>query len=196
MFECALIPECGTGDDASAVSHDSIDPFGSSSPQSGDLQRVRFEGGIQNTQFGADLLDADHRLKRMGIGLLPIGVPGLASEFERILGRVRSGGTVPANTVRLWFEPVQDRVIVRDGVVQLGPMSVSVFTEVLSAIVGGKNVDPRSYHDEDSEAFARDISKRFDSVAHVHPTISRLRGLNGIVAVVAGLEHVEDRPSL
>jgi hypothetical protein len=75
-------------------------------------------------------------------------------------------------------------------------MTVSVFTEVLSASVGENKIDPKSYHDEDSDAFARDISNRFDGVARSHPTVARVRGLNGIVAVVAGLERVDDTPSL
>jgi tetratricopeptide (TPR) repeat protein len=172
----------------------SIDPVPGKATRKGDPQIVHFEGGIQNTQFGADLLDADHRLKRMALGMLVTGVPGLASEFERRLERDRSGTTTQAEQIggRFWFEPVQDRVIVRDGVVQLGPMTVSVFTELLSATVGGHKLDPKSYHDEVSDAFAKDISSRFNDVARAHPSVARVRGLNGIVAVVAGLERVDD----
>jgi hypothetical protein len=148
--------------------------------------------------MGADMLEADHRLKRMALGLMPIGVPGISSMLERWSERNRTRYTAQSDQidVRHWFEPVQDRVIVRDDVVQLGPMTVSVFTEVLSASVGGKTVDPSTYHDEDSDAFARAITIRFNDLARVHPTIARLRGLNGIVAVVAGLEHIDRRPSL
>jgi tetratricopeptide (TPR) repeat protein len=175
----------------------SIDPVPGRALREGDLQTVRFEGGIQDTQFGADLLDADHRLKRMGFGMLPIGVPGLDSTFERGLARGRSNSAEAKQIAsRLWFEPVQDRVIVRDDVVQLGPMVVSVYTEVLSAKLGGKEVDPKTYHDEDVDAFAKDMSRRFDDVARAHPSVARVRGLNRIVASVAGLEGIDEAPSL
>ena len=174
----------------------SIDP--PSDMHEGDLQAVRFEGGIENTQLGADLLDADHRLKRMAFGLLPTGVPGLESTFLRRLARDRASGVHQNRNVliRYWFEPVQDRVIVRDDVVQLGPMAVSVFTEVLSVNIDGKPIDPVSFHDEDSNSFAAAIGSNFDDVALAHPSIGRLRGVNGLVAVVAGLERVAELPSL
>ncbi len=176
----------------------SIDPVPGKPWQEGNPQTVRFEGGIQNTQFGADLLDADHRLKRMALGVLPTGVTGLTSLFERWFERYSAsgGGSGDAQPVRLWFEPVQDRVIVRDDVVQLGPMTVSVFTEFLSAGVSGNGLSAKPGHDEASDAFAKDISSRFDDIARAHPTLARVRGLNGIVAVVAGLERIDKTPSL
>ena len=47
----------------------SIDPTLSTSTTG--KQDVHFKAGIENTQFGADLLDADYRMKLIGYDLLP-----------------------------------------------------------------------------------------------------------------------------
>ena len=57
-------------------------------------------------------------------------------------------------------------------------------------------MDPKSFRDQAAEAFARDISASFDDVARVHPTVARIRGLDGIVAVLTGMEQIPDAPSL
>jgi hypothetical protein len=41
------------------------------------MQRVRFEGGIENTAFGQAMYDADYRLKQMGMGFVEPGIAGL-----------------------------------------------------------------------------------------------------------------------
>src|ERR1017187_9266032 len=166
--------------------------------QPGDLETVRFEGGIENTQFGADLLDADHRLKRMHLGISATGVPRFKSGLDRWTERYRTTESLRNGTVqtRLWFEPIEDRVIVRDDVVELGQMSVGVFSEVLSVYVDNHPIEATTYHDDDGVAFAKDLTAAFDSIASAHPTIARVRGLQTVVAVIAGLERVEAFPSL
>jgi hypothetical protein len=58
----------------------SIDP--TEETEKTQLQIVRFEGGIEDTQFGVDLFDADYRLKQIAMGLLPSGVPGVQSGWD------------------------------------------------------------------------------------------------------------------
>lgn len=46
------------------------------------MQAVRTEGGIEDTQFDADFFNADYRLKRIGMGLIPVAVPGLKTYWD------------------------------------------------------------------------------------------------------------------
>ena len=55
------------------------------------MQIVRFEGGIEDTQFGKDLFDADYRLKRIGMGLLSPGIPGLETYWDISMKRAKEG---------------------------------------------------------------------------------------------------------
>jgi hypothetical protein len=49
------------------------------------MLNVRFEGGIEDTQFGVDLLEADYRLKRITMGLLASGIPGCDRLCESVV---------------------------------------------------------------------------------------------------------------
>jgi len=56
------------------------------------MQRVRYEGGVENTAFGLDMFDADLRLKKIALGLLESGVIGVKSAFEMELENIKKGG--------------------------------------------------------------------------------------------------------
>ncbi|WP_447963711.1 tetratricopeptide repeat protein [Nitrospira sp. Ecomares 2.1] len=176
----------------------SLDPT-EDSPQTG-RQNVRFEGGIENTQFGADLLDADHRLKRMTMGYLRMGVPGLKSIWE--LDKERRNGNPDQRgqsniSSRFWFYPVLHSVSVRQDVVAIKGLQVGVFTEILSAEIDGKVIeDLSSFTDETSETFAQMVSNSFDDLAQVHPSFSRVQGLDELVALTKAMEDMEEKPNL
>ncbi|MBF0608913.1 MAG: tetratricopeptide repeat protein [Magnetococcales bacterium] len=58
----------------------SIDP--TPDTEKTNMQLVRFEGGIEDTQFGEDLFDADFRLKKISFGLLPSSVDEVDSYWN------------------------------------------------------------------------------------------------------------------
>ncbi len=172
----------------------SIDPDGD--PKQKLPQIVRFEGGIQQTQFGADFLDADYRMKKIGFGLLPAGIPDfktawdfasedfLKQQFAYILSR-------------LWFYPVTPSVLIREDVVSIKGLKVGVFTEVLAASINGQNVtDLTNFHDVSANKFAEEFSQRFTELSLLHPSLSRLQGLLELVAVSKALEEMPDKPDL
>ena len=102
-------------------------------PETG-LQRVRFEGGIAETQFGADLLDADYRLKQIGLGLLPASIPGFKTHWDRrrawsqeppVRAAIEeTGGESWSMTSRFWFYPVLQSVAVRQNVVSIKGLKI------------------------------------------------------------------------
>jgi len=94
----------------------SIDP--TEPTQATVMQTVRTEGGIEDTQFGADLFDADYRLKRIGMGLLAAAVPGLNTYWDLNVERAKQGqGGSQKIGSRFWFYPVLPNVSVREDVV-------------------------------------------------------------------------------
>lgn len=162
------------------------------------MQIVRFEGGIENTQFGQDLFDADYRLKKIGMGLLPSGVPGLKTYWDLGMERAKhgSGGSYKIGS-RFWFYPVLPSVTVREGVVAIRGLKVGVFTEVLSAEIDGKEIEDLStFQDQAGDMFAKQISERFENLATVHPSFSRLQGLVELVALTKAIEEMDERPDL
>ena len=162
------------------------------------MQIVRFEGGIENTQFGQDLFDADYRLKQIGMGLLPSGVPGLKTYWDLGMEKAkeRSGGSHKIGS-RFWFYPVLPSVTVREDVVAIKGLKVGVFTEVLSAEIDGKEIEDLStFQDQAGDMFAKQISERFENLAAVHPSFSRLQGLDELVALTKAIEEMDEKPDL
>lgn len=171
----------------------SIDPT-EETKQTG-LQRIRMEGGIEDTQFGADLLDADYRLKRIAMGLLEAGIPNFETYWD--LGSKRTGATGYEINARFWFYPIISNVAVRQDVAAARGLKVGVFTEVLAAELDGKAVaDIKTFNDPQGDAFAEAVSARFEELGRAHPSFARTQGLNELLAIAKALEDIENRPDL
>jgi tetratricopeptide (TPR) repeat protein len=166
----------------------SIDPT-TNTARTGQLN-VRLEGGIEASQFGKDLFEADYLLKRIGLGLEPSGLAVVPSHWS-LVGETVSTFSSKAFEVtsRFWFYPVLKAVKVRENVATVGSLKVKVFTEVLTAKVNGKNVT--DLHDLGAEHFAKNISDHFDALAGIHPAFARVQALNELVAVTRAIEVLE-----
>jgi len=146
----------------------SIDPM-ADTKQTGQ-QHVRYEGGIEDTSFGRDMFDADLRLKKIGMGLLESGVPGLKTDWDLSVEEIKQGryeGKHWSIGARFWFYPVQPRpVLVREEVVAVRETEMGVFTELTEASFDGRAVeDLRSFHDAAADEFARQMTERYQEVA-------------------------------
>ena len=175
----------------------SLDPIGSPR-EMGDL-RVRFEGGIRGTQFGADLLAADWSLKQMALGLQEPVVEGVTSYWSEALGEFLSGISSDRVEVgsRFWIYPLVQSIRVRENVAVIRGFSVSFFSEVFFATVDGNKVDdPAELQDPPAERFAESVRSRFDSVAKSNRSIGRTRGLMEVVALAQALHLLGSRPDL
>jgi len=96
---------------------------------------------------------------------------------------------------RFWFYPVLPSVSVRQDVVAMKGLQVGVFTEVLSAEINGTKIeDLTNYKDEANDWFAQAISSRFEELGHVHPSFSRVQGLDELVAMSKDIEQMENPP--
>jgi tetratricopeptide (TPR) repeat protein len=162
------------------------------------MQIVRFEGGIEDTQFGEDLFDADYRLKQIGMGLLPTSIQGFKSYWDL---RIEEAKESPIRSCqigsRFWFYPVLPSVSVREEVVSIKGLKVGVFTEVLSAEIDGKKiVDLSTFQDQAGDTFAKGVSENFEGFAKVHSSFLRLQGLDELVALTKAIEEMEEKPDL
>jgi tetratricopeptide (TPR) repeat protein len=173
----------------------SIDP--TEETKKTDMQIVRFEGGIEDTQFGEDLFDADYRLKKIGMGLLPSGFPGLKTYWDLSMEKSKEITRSHRISSRFWFYPVLPSVTVREDVVSIKGLKVGVFTEVLSAEIDGNRIEDFStFQDTAGDTFAQMVSDNFDKLAKPHPPFLRLQGLDELVALTRAIEEMEERPVL
>ncbi|MDO8721164.1 MAG: tetratricopeptide repeat protein [Syntrophales bacterium] len=162
------------------------------------MQIVRFEGGIEDTQFGEDLFDADYRLKQISMGLLPSSITGLKTYWDLGMQRVREE-TSESHIIssRFWFYPVLPSVSVREDVVAIKGLKVGIFTEVLSAEIDGKKIENLSaFKDPAGDMFAKIVSDNFEGLSQVHPSFLRLQGLDELVALTKAIEEMDKKPDL
>lgn len=174
----------------------SIDPTKDS--KNTQMQIVRFEGGIDDTQFGEVLFNADYRLKQISMGLLPTGVPGLKSYWDLGMERVRED-TIESSKIRsrFWFYPVLPSVSVREDVVAIKGLKVGVFTEVLSAEIDGKKIENLStFNDSAGDMFAKTVSNNFEGLSKAHQSYLRLQGLLELVALTKAMAEMDKIPDL
>ena len=170
----------------------SIDP-GSINPEK---QRVRFEGGIEETNFGEDFFNADFELKKISMGLLESGIKDFKSLWD-ILTELSKNDINKSTLARFWFYPILPSVSIREGVCTIEGLKVGVFTEVLSVEINGKKIENLSYFQyPEGKIFSESVSKKFYDLAKVHRSFLRLQGLNELVAVSSALEKMERLPDL
>jgi len=159
------------------------------------MQFVRFEGGIQNTAFGQSLFDADYRLKQMGMGLEQPGITGFLTYWDRRVKEAESA-IYDVNSQFL-FNPMPPHVAVREGVCVVRGLMVGVSSKVLSAKINGKPIeDIKLFKDDIADAFANDVSARFEELCRTQPLFNRLMGLIELVALSDALKKLEERPNI
>ena len=160
-------------------------------------QKVRFEGGIKDTQFGADLLDADFRLKRISMGLIEAGVEDITSRWDSTVRLLQQGRVEPGTQVlsRFWFYAILPTLRIRGNVASIGGLQVGVFTEVMHAKVGDR-LASNGFVDHPSEEFASAVTAHFSELAVRHQSFSRLQGLLELVAFAKAVEELRQSPDI
>jgi len=143
-------------------------------------QKVRFEGGIENTKFGKDLLEADVILKKMGLGKLRTDIWGVKSYFDMSADEWEKTGKENEVTSRFWFVPSKEGsfVGVRRGVAIVDRLRITVKTEVMSA---------NRVRDEIGERFAMMIASNFDDLSTYYAPLKRLDPLFRLTGLAEGI---------
>ena len=153
-------------------------------------QRVVFGGGIENTQFGQDLLSADILLKNLALGFENASVWGLDSYFDMSLNEYRLQKKLDNANVKFWFVPADNQVklVARDDVFAIRNIAINVQTQLLTSNEKKINQDSKNaqLHDALSDRFSTNLSESFEDLCTYYPALSRLRALFDLVAIASG----------
>ncbi|MCD4679866.1 MAG: hypothetical protein K8S00_05710 [Bacteroidales bacterium] len=147
------------------------------------MQKVRFEGGLEDTQFGQDLLDADIILKRLGLGTQSAEIFGLRSYMDLSADDYKITGKQNKVLSRFWFHPEKSSsyVTARDGVVVVEEYRIGVKNEVTGS-------DDNCMQDHIAEKFAYDLHQNFSDIKLYFPELARLEQLYYLAALAQGLD--------
>jgi len=155
-------------------------------------QDIRVYGIDPRTRVGRVLIEADYRMKLVGIGLEE-GVPGLTSYLASIeLGK--DGKVPPMNVLRWWFALNYDAVSAtqsRDAFQLQGP-GVKVLSENELLTERGERVHTGD-SDDLTRGFAESFTKNFDKLATKYPVYAELRNVFDL-ALVSTLIASHDLP--
>jgi hypothetical protein len=155
-------------------------------------QDIRVYGIDPRTRVGRVLVEADYRMKLVGIGLEE-GVPGLTSYLASI--EVDKDGKVPPmNVLRWWFALNYDALSAteaRDAFELKGP-GVKVLSENELLTERGERVHTGE-SDHLTKAFAESFTKQFDKLATKYPIYAELRNVFDL-SLVSTLIATHDLP--
>jgi Protein of unknown function (DUF1598) len=172
--------------------------FLATSPLKGDAWRKGLQSAVGQQDievFGIDarthaarvLVDADHHMKLVGMGLEP-SVPGVDSYFDQIVAGF-TGQPMAMDVARWWFTLGEFSIgtNVDETVFALAGDTVRVLSETEfidqqgERIHTGQSIGPTG-------AFARDFTKSFEAIADRYPVYRELQNVFEL-AVVCGLIH-------
>ncbi len=157
------------------------------------LQSIRDNLGVQEIRvFGLDprtrvariLVEADYRMKLVGMGLEE-GVPGVESYLDSI--RIKPGeAPPPMNVLRWWFTLNYEAIVAtpdRDGYLLRGP-GVKVLSENELISDEGARIHTGSA-DELTAQFAASFTSHFAALAEKYPIYAELRNVFDLAVIVA-----------
>lgn len=146
-------------------------------------QRVRFEGALTNTQFGADMLAADIILKQLALGKISAEIFGIRSFLQLSAASYRANPLNQSDFTRFWFLPMRNGsyVFARDGVVVVEEYKIDVQNQ--------RYIDGDATRAEESSitAFASSIRTGFGDLKTKYPELARMEQLYYLTALVQGL---------
>jgi hypothetical protein len=161
------------------------------------LQTVRFEGAIENTRFGADLLMADVTLKKLALGLFPTKVWGFDSYFSKTEDFVTRNGDDDSISSRFWFEPRDILLSRRENVFAISELRIGVKVQLMSASSHGTPRENLSeITDKPAAEFAQDMTSHYDDLRNVYPEIGRLKALFDLVGLAEGIRTLPAKPDV
>lgn len=150
-------------------------------------QDIRIYGIDPHTRAGRILIEADYRMKLVGIGLEE-GVLGVSSYLNTV-EVAKDGSLPPMNVLRWWFTLNYDALSAtesRDAFELLGP-GVKVLSENEMLTERGERVHTGD-SDELTKRFAESFTKQFDKLSTKYPIYAELRNVFDLSLVAAVME--------
>ena len=146
-------------------------------------QTVRFEGALKDTQFGADMLQADIVLKQLGLGKTSAEIFGVSSFLKLSAVSYKAKPTEQSDFTRFWFLPLRSEsyVFARNGIVIVEDYKIDVQNQ--------RYVEGKDANDSDSavNSFAQSIRTSFGDLKTMYPSLARMEQLYYLTALAQGL---------
>lgn len=151
-------------------------------------QIVRFVGGIENTSFGNDLLQADIILKKIGLGEIDLSIWGVKSYFDLYENYWKETGNENDVQSRFWFKTDDPVFADREGVAVINKIGIVVDVQTLAAVDASADKNDPIGH-----IFARSITENYDEISNYYPEINRLNTLFRLVGLCAAVKMLEEK---
>ncbi len=138
------------------------------------LQTVSIHGIPTNTRFAQTLVEADYRMKLIGIGLEQPAIP-----LRSWVSRAKNSSGSSSALQRWWFEADYSNVSVSpDGnVLKLEGNGVKLIGEAEHVDRSGKRSQTGKEGDRASLAFTKEFTEKFDKLADSTPVFAAMRNL-------------------
>src|SRR3990167_7328928 len=155
-------------------------------------QKIVFKGGIDSSQYGKDLLNADIILKKIALNILSLEKCGIDSYFTRLKRKGLQQESEDVVGSRFWFRISNSPSFANlDDVFVIREMKIAVETEVLYATINGKRVnDIKYFRDVEGDAFSEQITNKYGELSLIYPEIGRIKTLLDIVALARGIQNL------
>jgi hypothetical protein len=159
---------------------------------------VRFRGGIDNTRFGNDLLEADVLLKELALGLRPVRILGLESYFSLRASELKRSPSVVSMKTKFWFYPKERQRGSREGVFVLRNFRPGIEARLEGLNVGKAtaSLDISKQRNELADIFASRMSANFSELSAAYSQIARVHALLRLVALADGIKSLPKSPAM
>ncbi|MHB9075830.1 MAG: hypothetical protein ACYC6G_20195 [Desulfobaccales bacterium] len=160
-------------------------------------QVVTFEGGLENTVLGKDMLEADVVLKKLALGKVTSPLSEVPSYLSLSVKDAEGGIKEDHVNSRFWFFPVNPALAVREGVFAIMNFGVGVETEVVYAETKGKKAKKlAAIRDEVGEEFAQKVAAHINNLSGHYPILARVRPIIAMVALAEGVRNIKAESAL
>lgn len=158
--------------------------------------RVRFEGGVKDTQMGRYLYDVDYAIKKLILGLPQPNMAGLKSYWDLGMEKMQENPeTMQRMNSRLWFHPILCHVAATDDVIK--PHRLQLLTGLLPRNVDGhKKKDSLSVSESAAYDFAKSLRENFNNLALHNRSFSSLESMAKLVAMAKAIEEIGKESTL
>jgi hypothetical protein len=158
-------------------------------------QIIRFWGGVGNTAYGRDLLNADLVLKKLGLGVLQPDVAGVKPYFDMFADSWQETGNEESVLCRFWFVPARNSYTAyREGVAVVKELRVGVKTELMMAFeTRGRQADVELFEagNELAEKFAQSLTVNYSELARRHPELMKLDSAFRLAGIAEGIQRLQ-----
>ena len=148
------------------------------------MSHIRVFGVSPNTHFANVMVEADYRMKRIGMGLEPPPV-----RMVTFLGALRSARH--SSLQRWWFQPNYEAVrLAKDRqAMEIVGQGVKLASEDLTIGPNGKLLNPAAKANPASTAFTKSFTVKYEEIATASPVFAQLRNLIDMLVASAFIQR-------